>query len=86
MDGQPNPIAGVLSILQTGENEERRDSQVSVESGTRNPSATNFQTTTQTAEPLEAERSTSATSMDILADMNALQAEIDALRAKAERG
>ena len=84
-DGQPTPMPGVLNTRQTGENEQRRDSQVSVDSGKWNPSTTNSQPITQTAEPFEAERSTSATSIDILADMNALQAEIDALRAKAEK-
>ena len=86
MDGPPGSLAGVLNSRRSSENEQRRDSQASVEGGKWNSSTTNPQPMAETVEPLQAERSTSATSMDILADMNALQAEIDALRAKAERG
>lgn len=61
---------------------ERRGSEMSVESGKWNPS----QPVAETAEPLGVEQPASPGSTDILADMNALQAEIDALRAKAGRG
>ena len=61
---------------------ERRGSEISVGSGKWNPS----QPVAETAEPLDIEQPTSPGSKDILADMNALQAEIDALRAKAGRG
>jgi hypothetical protein len=61
---------------------ERRGSEISVDSGKWNPSPP----VAEAAEPLSVEQPTGPGSTDILADMNALQAEIDALRAKAGRG
>jgi hypothetical protein len=72
MDG-PNRMSGET---------ERRGSEISVDSGKWNPS----QPVAETVERPGVEQRTNPGSMDILADMNALQAEIDALRAKAGRG
>ena len=81
MDGPSGSMASALN----SHYEERRSSGTSVESGRWN-SLSNVQQSSEPAETanLDSPRTENPASNDILSDMSAFQAEIDALRAKTE--
>lgn len=81
VDGGSSSMAHALSG-RISSDMERRGSEMSISSGKWNPS----QPVAEAEELPGTEQPTSTSSTDILADMNAFQAEIDALRARAGRG
>ena len=78
MDEPPNSLAAALNSHQSSDNG-RRGSEISIGSGRSSPS----HPVPEAVESPRYEQPAGPSSKDILADMNALQAEIDALRAKA---